>query len=78
MVVKTYCEVHDEPDPSNDMTPGTHETIALGNTGNLNGIYKFFCLKTGRILKWRKWTEYPIPKQVVNTVNKCRINSKKA
>ena len=40
----TYCDVHDEPDPSNDMTPRTHEGIAAGPTGNIQGTYKFFVL----------------------------------
>jgi hypothetical protein len=47
---RTYCEVHDEPSPSNMMTPCTHEAIAMGPTGNLQGKVKFFCLNTGRIL----------------------------
>jgi hypothetical protein len=47
----TYCEVHDEPLPSNTMTPWTHEAIAMGPTGNLQGSVKFFCLATGHILK---------------------------
>jgi len=31
----SYCEVHDEPDPSNTMVPKTHEAIVHGPTGNL-------------------------------------------
>ncbi len=46
-----YCEVHDEPLPLNTMTPWTHETIAMGLTGNLQGLVKFFCLATGPILE---------------------------
>ena len=38
----TYCKVHDEKDPTNDNIPRTHEAIALGPTGNLQGSYKFF------------------------------------
>ena len=33
----TYCKVHDEPDPSNDMMSQTHEAIAAGPTGNTQG-----------------------------------------
>ena len=36
LVVLTYCEVHNEPDPSNTMTPITHEDIFLDPTVNLN------------------------------------------
>ena len=39
-----YCEVHDEPDPSNTQEPRTHEALALGLTGNSQGTVKFFCL----------------------------------
>ena len=53
----TYCEVHDEPVPSNSMTPRTHAAIALGPTGNMQGSVKFYCLTTGRVLNashhWR-------------------------
>ena len=31
----SYCEVHDEPSPSNSMKPRTHPAIALGPSGNL-------------------------------------------
>jgi hypothetical protein len=47
----TYCEVHDKPSLSNTMMPRTHEAIAMGPTGSLQGTVKFFCLTTGRILK---------------------------
>jgi len=36
-----YCEVHDEPSPSNSMTPHMHACIACGPTGNLQGSVKF-------------------------------------
>ena len=47
----TYCEVHDEPVPSNTMTSRTHAVTAMRPTGNLHGSVKFYCLTTGRILK---------------------------
>ena len=37
LVVRTYYELHDEPDPSNTMTPKTHVAIALGKMVTLNG-----------------------------------------
>jgi len=33
----TYCETHDEPVPSNTMTPRTYECITCGLTDNLQG-----------------------------------------
>ena len=68
MVIITYCEVHYEPYPYKTMNPRTHGAIVLGPTVKLNRTYNL--KKTGRILKWRKWTEYMIPQQVINTTNK--------
>ena len=34
-------------------------------------------MKTRRIIKWHKWTEYPTTQQVINTVNKWGGDSKK-
>ena len=65
----TYCEIHDEPDPSNDMTPRTHEGIAVGPTGNIQGIYTFFCVNNGLILKRRRFTKFNMPDSVIKKVN---------
>ena len=51
VLLGTYCKVHNEPSPSNTMTPRTHKAIAMGPMGNLQGTVKFFCLNTGRILR---------------------------
>ena len=46
--------------------------------GNLDRTLKLFCLKTGLTLKWKKWTEYPMPQQVIKKVNKwVKIYNKK-
>ena len=37
----SYCEVHAEPNRSNTTVSRTHEGIALGPTGNLQGSMKF-------------------------------------
>ena len=66
----SYCEVHDEPNPSNTTVSRTHEGIALGPTVNLQGSVKFYCLNTGRVLKRRYFTEIPIPTAVIAKVNK--------
>ena len=70
MIVGKYCGVHTEPHHSNIMTPGTHDAIDLGTPGNLNGNYKLLCLYTGRILKRRKCTKYPMIQRIISTVNK--------
>jgi hypothetical protein len=72
----TYCEVHVEPSPSNTMTPRTHEAIAMGPTGNLQGRVKFFCFTTGCILKQRSFTPYPMPDRVIKCVNAIGLREK--
>jgi hypothetical protein len=65
----TYCEVHDKPVPTNTMAWRTHECIALGRTGNLQGSVKFYCLTTRRVLKQRLFTPMPMPDRVIKRVN---------
>jgi hypothetical protein len=72
----TYCKVHDEPSPSNTMTPCTHETIALGPMGNLQGSVKFYCLKTSRVLKRWSFTPIPMPDWIIKRVNMIRAQEK--
>jgi hypothetical protein len=69
VVPGTYCEVHNKPLPLNTMVARTHEGIAVEPTGNLQGSVKFFCLKTGRILKWRLFTPLPMLDRVIKRVN---------
>ena len=64
-----YCEVHDELDPTNTQVSKTHEALALGPTRNSQGTVKFFCLETGRVLKRRNFTIYPMPDRVIKKVN---------
>ena len=52
------------------MTPRTHEAIALGPMGNLQGSVKFYCLNTGRVLKQISFTPMPMPDSVIERVNK--------
>ncbi len=40
-----------------------------GLTGNIQGSVKFYCLKTGKILKRRLFTPLPMPDQVIKRVN---------
>lgn len=66
----TYCEVHDEPDPSNGMNARTHETICMGPTGNAQGSYKFYCLRTRQKLTQRRWDELPMPCSIIKRVHR--------
>jgi hypothetical protein len=65
----TYCKAHNKPVPSNTMIPCTHECIACGPTGNLQGSVKFYCLTTGRILKRRSFNAMLMPDRVIKRVN---------
>jgi hypothetical protein len=64
-----YCEVHDEPDPSNTVVTYTHKEIALGQIRNLQGSVNFFCLNSGRVLKRRSFTTMPMPMRVIKCVD---------
>ena len=65
----SYCEVHDDPNPSNTTVIRNHEGISLGPTGNLQGRVKFYCLNIGRVLNQRAFTEIPMPTAVIAKVN---------
>ena len=62
--------MHDKPNPTNTTVSRTHEGIALGPNGNLQGSVKFYFLNTGRVLKRRSFTETPMPTAVIAKVDK--------
>ena len=66
---KTYCEAHNKPVQLNSIEPWTHETTALGPTGNLQGSLKFYCLNTGWVLKHCSFTPMPMPDCIIKWVN---------
>jgi hypothetical protein len=65
----TYCEAHNKLVPFNMMVPYMYEAIVLGPTGNLQESVKFYCLNTGRMLKWHSVTAQPMPDRVIKKVN---------
>ena len=64
----SYCKAHDEPTPTNNMSSRATPSIVLGPTGNLQGTYKFFNLETGKKIKRRQFTSYPMPDSVIAKV----------
>jgi hypothetical protein len=50
----TYCEVHNKNDPSNTMRPRTSQAIALNPTRNIQGLYYFMSLKSGKRISRRR------------------------
>ena len=67
--VGAYCEVHDEPSPSKSTESRTHEVLALGTTGNLQGSVKFYCLNTSQVLERRNFTPMSLANSVIAKVN---------
>ena len=63
-----YCEVHEEPTPTKTMVTCSTPAIVLGPTGNLQETYKFFSLATGKKVKRRAITPYPMPDSVIKKV----------
>ncbi len=61
----SYCEAHDEPLPTNNMVLRSTPSIVLGPTGNLQGTYKIFSLTTGKKIKRRQLTRYPMLYSVI-------------
>jgi hypothetical protein len=65
-----YCEAHDEPTPSNTMVSRSTPAIILGPTGNMQGMYKVFNLRTGKKIQRRKLTVMPMPDLVITQVER--------
>jgi hypothetical protein len=64
-----YGLAYNDPTVTNTMQERGTEAICLGPTGNMQGTYKFLSLKTGKIIKRRKFDEYPVPDSIVTKVN---------
>ncbi|KAL7461401.1 hypothetical protein ACHAXS_001822 [Conticribra weissflogii] len=70
----SYCEVYDDPTPSNTLTPRTQPAVCMGPTGNLQGTYKFFALRTGQVIKRRQFRTLPMPDSMIQTINNWERN----
>jgi hypothetical protein len=64
-----YAQVHDEPTPSNSQFARTSGAICLGPASNLQGGYHFLHLTSGQKITRRRWTELPMPKEVIACVD---------
>ncbi|MCE2996668.1 MAG: hypothetical protein LW863_13795 [Flammeovirgaceae bacterium] len=62
-----YAQTHEEH--NNNMDPRTVGAICLGPTGNAQGSHYFFSLSTGRILTRTRFTELPMPADVIDRVS---------
>ncbi len=77
-VFSLYCKVRNEPMPTNTMVTQATPAIVLGLTGNLQGIYKFCNLVTGKKIKRYMFMPYPIPNLVIKKVEALAQESKTA
>jgi hypothetical protein len=55
------------------MQSRTTGAINLGVTGSIQGTHKFFNLNTGEIIVRRKWTELPLPNEVINRLEELTV-----
>jgi hypothetical protein len=60
----SYAQVHDGVEITNTLTARTTGAINLG-PNHMTGGHKFFNLTTGEIIIRRKWTELPVPNEVI-------------
>jgi hypothetical protein len=65
----TYCQVAENVEPRNNLTPCTRAAISLGNSGNLSGGQIFLALDTGHTITWHQWVVLPMPPAVIARVN---------
>jgi len=63
----SYAQTHEQHD--NSMDARTVGAICLGPTGNQQGSHYFMSLSSGRVLTRTKFTELPMPQDVVTRVS---------
>jgi hypothetical protein len=59
-----HVQVHEDPQITNTLEPKTTGGINLGPC-NMQGGHKFLNLATGEVMVHRKWTELPVPSEVI-------------
>lgn len=67
-----YVQTHEQH--NNSMSTRTIGAIALRPTGNVQGGHYFFSLQTGRRIVRNRWTEVPMPSDVIERVNTMAEN----
>ena len=65
----SYVQAHQEPSPTNTQAACTVGAICLGPTSNIQGSYYFLNLSTGKCITRRRWTQLPMPQEVIDRVN---------
>jgi hypothetical protein len=62
-----------DPEITNTLEPRTKWAICMGPTGDLQGIYKFLSLATGRKVTRRKFTEMPVTEAAIKQVKEMAV-----
>jgi len=70
----SYVQVHDDLDVTNNTESRTTGAINLGPARNLQGTDRFYSLKTGEIVVRRKWTELPVPSDVIERLDDLTLD----
>ena len=63
-----YVQTHEKH--GNRMTDRTLGAICLGPNGNSQGGHYFLCLSTGARITNDRWTDLPMPREVIRRVTK--------
>ena len=63
----TYVQTHEAHD--NTMIPRTTGALALRPTGNIQGGHYFYSLSSGRLISRNRWTELPMPAEVIERIH---------
>ena len=63
-----YAQVHKDRNVTNTLEERTQGAISLGPTGNLQGTYNFFLLRSGKKITCGPFAEVPTPTIVMKQV----------
>ncbi len=64
-----YCQVAENVEPRNSLSPRTRAAISLGISGNLSGGQLFLALDSGQTIVRHQWVVLPVPPAVIDCVN---------
>ena len=65
---RAYSRVHDNRNVTNTLEERTQGEICLGPTGNLQGTYNFFLIRSGKKITRGQFTEVPTPMIIMKQV----------
>ena len=64
-----YCQVHENDTPRNSQKARSQGAICLGPTWDQEGNYRFFTLRTAKVIKRHGWDKMETPDAVIARVN---------